>query len=91
MSEDTEITIGMPEDGKLVVELGPHGIHFNKPVIITFDLTNTNAKGKSDRAQTLWFNEDGGWWEQMEKVQSNNGNKSKAKLWHFSKYSGTLG
>ena len=32
LSEDTEITIEMLDDGTLGVELGPHGIQFNRPV-----------------------------------------------------------
>lgn len=91
LSEDTEISIGMPEDGKLMVEFGPHGIQFLKPVIMTFDLTWTNANGMSDHAQTVWYNEEGGWWELIEKASSDDENKSKAVLWHFSKYSGKLG
>jgi hypothetical protein len=89
--EDTEITINMPEDGKLIVEFGPHGITFNKPVVMTFDLSRTNANGMSDRTETLWFNEEGGWWEPIEKAKSDDKNKSNSILWHFSQYKGTLG
>lgn len=91
LSSDTEITIDMPDPNKLIVVFGPHGITFNKPVIMTFNLTWTNASGMADQAQTLWYNEEMNWWEAIEKVSSDDENKSKAVLWHFSSYKGTLG
>jgi hypothetical protein len=73
------------------VEFGPHGITFNKPVIVTFDLSSTNANGLADHTRTLWYNEEHNWWEPIDKVASDDANKSKAVLWHFSKYGQQLG
>jgi len=91
LSEDTEITIGMPEEGKLIVEFGPHGLQFNKPVVMTFDLSNTSANGMADQTSTIWYNEDCGWWEPIEKANSSDENSASSVLMHFSKYSGKLG
>lgn len=89
LNEDTEISISMPDPGKLIVELEPHGIQFNKPVGMTLNLNGTDAEGFSDDANLLWFNEDMGWWEILE-TDASQANQAKTFLRHFSRYAGTF-
>ncbi len=91
LNGDTEVTIDMPEPGKMVFVFGPHGIHFNKPVTMTVFLDKTNAAGMADMAETLWFNEQMGWWEPVEKIESSDPNAAESLLEHFSKYAADLG
>ena len=90
LSEDTEISIDMLADGTLGVELSPHGIQFNKPVVMSMDLRGTSAEGMSDQTSTLWWNEDWEQWERMEKAASSSDVES-SYLSHFSKYNGGIG
>jgi len=90
LSEDTEITIESLDDGTLGVELGPHGIKFDRPVVMIMDLRDTTAEGKGKSAQTIWWNEDESWWEKMPKSESDD-NEIKTELEHFSKYASELG
>ena len=89
LNEDTEITIEPDSDGTLGVELLPHGIQFNKPVILRMDLRGTTAEGMGDRCSTLWFNENAGWWERMT-MDPAGSHDSAAELWHFSGYKSDL-
>ncbi len=86
LNEDTEITIEMPDPGKMIFEFGPHGTQFNKPVVMTVDLENTSAAGMSDNTETLWFNDEMGWWEPIKKIDSSDDDSAKSELEHFSKY-----
>jgi hypothetical protein len=90
LSEDTWITIEMTEDGTMGVELGPHGIQFDRPVILEMDLTGTTGEGMSKAASTLWYNDYEGWWEEMPHLESD-ANTLKSELEHFSKYNAGLG
>jgi hypothetical protein len=90
LDEDTEISIEMETDGTLGVELGPHGIQFNRPVTMKMDLTGTTAEGLAEASGTLWFNEDQGWWETMPKAETSDPNALTATLEHFSKYQGNV-
>ena len=90
LDEDTEISISMPDPGKLIVELEPHGIQFNEPVGMTLNLNGTSAAGLADDACMLWFNDDMGWWEKL-KTEASDDNQSKTFLEHFSKYAGKIG
>jgi hypothetical protein len=91
LDEDTEITIDLATDGTLGVELGPHGIYFNRPVIMTMDLTGTTAEGQADVSSTLWFSEEQCSWEKINKVDSKSPDALSASLEHFSKFAGSLG
>ncbi len=63
LNEDTEITIDMPRYPEAMVELGPHGIEFNKNVIMTLPLAKVDSNATSYR--TLWNNEDAGIWQDV--------------------------
>lgn len=90
LDEDTEIFILMETDGTLGVELGPHGIQFNRPVVMTMDLTGTTAEGLSAASTTLWYNEDQDWWELIEKIPSDDPDALTSSLEHFSGYKGVI-
>lgn len=91
LSEDTEITIETYTDGTLTVELGPHGIEFNAPVIMTVDLTGTTAETMSSATTTIWYNPNENWWETITKLESGDSNVVSASLEHFSKFSQQVG
>jgi hypothetical protein len=82
LSEDTEITIDMPRYPEAMVELGPHGIVFNKNVTMTLPLEMIDSNAASYR--TLWNNENTGLWEEIS-GQAKDGNVI-AELEHFSDY-----
>jgi len=81
LSEDTEITIEMPEFPKAIVRLSPHGIRFSAPVILALDLTKVEA---ADDWDVLWLNDASGMWESIGGFVEDNA--LKAKLEHFSEY-----
>lgn len=90
LDQDTEITMDVINDGTLSVELGPHGIQFNVPVVLSMELTGTNAEGMADQSSTLWHNEDEDRYERMQKLSSNDPNVIYSNLTHFSKYKGDV-
>ena len=82
LDEDTEITIDMPRYPEAMVELGPHGIEFNKNVIMTLPLAKIDSDADSYRA--LWNNENTGIWEDIGGYIENG--EIVTKLEHFSNY-----
>jgi len=80
----------MLDDGTLGVELGPHGIQFNRPVTMTMDLRGTSAEGQASAATTLWWNEEQGWFEMIDKIDSTDPSSLSSELEHFSKYHGDM-
>jgi hypothetical protein len=91
LSEDTEITIEMLDDGTLCVELGPHGTQFNRPVVMLTDLAGTTAEYGAENSTPLWFNEKGSYWEKIHKYDTGDSNVAGALLEHFSRYAETVG
>lgn len=90
LDQDTEITMDVINDGTLSVELGPHGIQFNVPVVLTMDLRGTSAEGMADQSSTLWHNEEEDRYERVQQLTSPDPNIALASLEHFSKYSGVI-
>ena len=88
---DTEITIELTGDGTLGVELGPHGIQFNRPVTMTLDLEGTSAEGNASASSTLWYNEELDRWERVRAADGSDENRLRSELDHFSKYNGGVG
>jgi hypothetical protein len=82
LSEDTEITIEMPRYPEAVVELGPHGIQFNKPVTLSLDLGAIDSDATSFRV--YWFNEGTALWENI--GGSTDDGAASVELEHFSDY-----
>jgi hypothetical protein len=91
LAEDTEITIELLDDGTLGAEFGPHGIEFNRPVILTMDLSDTSAEGVSESVDTYWWNDENLWYEKMPKVGTGSTNTVSAQLSHFSNYHAAVG
>lgn len=82
LDEDTEITIEMPRYPEAMVELGPHGIEFNKTVLMTLPLAMIDSD--ADSYTTLYNNENTGIWEDIG-GRIENGNVV-SELEHFSGY-----
>ena len=82
LDEDTEITIDMPKYPLAIVELGPHGIQFNKNVIMTMPTALLDSDATSYR--TLWYNEDAGVWVDIGGRANNE--YVETELEHFSSY-----
>jgi len=82
LSEDTEITIEMPEFPKAIVRLSPHGIRFSAPVILALELAQVSEVG--DHWSVLWLNDATGQWESIGGYLENGA--VKAELKHFSEY-----
>lgn len=82
LDDDTEITIDMPRYPVAIVELGPHGIEFNKNVIMTLPLAMIDSD--KDSYTTLWNNENAGIWEDIGgRIEDGN---VISELEHFSEY-----
>lgn len=82
LDEDTEITMEMPQYPYAVVRLGPHGIQFNKKVILSLDGDMIDSDATQFRV--LWYNEDTGVWEDVGGYMEDG--DVKAELEHFSDY-----
>jgi hypothetical protein len=72
----------MPRYPEAMVELGPHGIEFNKNVTMTLPLAKVDSDASSFR--TLWNNEAAGIWEDIGGTIENG--EIVTKLEHFSGY-----
>ena len=90
LDTDTEISIRALDDETLSVELGPHGIRFNRSVTMKMDLEGTNAEGEALSARTLWYNESEDRWEEVRPAAGSAGSSLSAELDHFSKYNGDI-
>jgi len=82
LDEDTEITIEMPEFPKAIVKLGPHGIHFNKEVILSVPVDKFEDAASS--YTTYWYDEDAGRWVPIGGYVEDG--VVKTELEHFSQY-----
>jgi hypothetical protein len=82
LEKDTEISIEMPQFPKAVVQLSPHGIQFNAPVILSLALDKTSAV--SNEWNVLWLNDVTGLWESIGGYVEDGA--VKAELKHFSEY-----
>lgn len=82
LDEDTEISIEMPEFPYAVVRLGPHGITFNEPVILSLPLEDIEYEESS--ISVLWLNDETSLWENIGGYIEDG--SIKARLEHFSDY-----
>jgi len=91
LDEDAYITVEMVDKSNLVVEFGPDGLVFNKPVTMTMKLTGTAAEGRAESTLIKWYNPDSRNWEDIPNLPTDSPNKASALLEHFSKYGADVG
>lgn len=81
LAEDTEITIDMPRYPEAVVELGPHGIQFDRTVTLSLDRAMIDSAAGD--ISVVWYNEETGRWVE---IGSSTDDIIEAGLEHFSRY-----
>ena len=86
LDEDTYITMMMVDKDNLVVEFGPHGLVFNKPVTITWKLVGTAKEGRAEGTVIKWRNPETGLLEDITNLPVDHPNRVKGLLEHFSDY-----
>jgi hypothetical protein len=91
LDEDTYITMVMVDKDNLVVEFGPHGLVFNKPVTITWKLVGTAKEGRAEGTVIKWHNPETGLLEDISNLPVNDPNRVKGLLEHFSEYEAVNG
>lgn len=91
LDDDTYITMEMVDKSNLVVEFGPHGIKFNKPVTMSLKLKDTALEACAERAVIKWLNPDTNALEDVKNLPPENLKEARALLEHFSKYLGVGG
>jgi hypothetical protein len=85
LAEDTEITIRQSSPSSMTLELGPHGIQFAKPVVLSADVAGVELEGQSTVVGVRWFNESTGSWQPIAE-QPIGATRVSAELHHFSGY-----
>ena len=91
LARDTAVTISVRDDKALDVELGPHGIVFVAPVLLSFDYSGTNADPLSPVFDgsvpvCFWYNDVTGKWLVVPGVDDPVNRIYRCKLQHFSRY-----
>lgn len=88
LPHDATITIDLPRGGplgqRLLAEFGPHGIHFNEPVTLTFPLRGVLLDGGALEV-ARWEN---GGWTSLGGSVSDDGASLSSTTPHFSTYAG---
>lgn len=85
LTEDTEISIRQSSATTMTLELGPHGIQFEKPVTLSFKTEGIAIDEASTVLGVQWFNEATTAWEPIAEA-SIGSVKVSAELQHFSEY-----
>ncbi|MBD3335220.1 MAG: hypothetical protein GF355_06860 [Candidatus Eisenbacteria bacterium] len=75
------------EEGMLITEIGPHGLQFLTPVILTMDLEGTSLEDAED-ATIYWYDPEEEAWVDMGGTYDPQTKTVSAKLDHFSRYGG---
>jgi hypothetical protein len=91
LDEDTYITMEMIDKSNLVVEFGPHGLVFNKPVTITWKLNGTTREGLAATTMIKWRNPATGCLEDINNLPVDDPTRVHALIEHFSEYDATQG
>jgi len=86
LDEDTYVTMMIVDKDNLVVEFGPHGLVFNKPVTITWKLVGTAKEGQAEGTVIKWRNPETGLLEDITNLPVDHPNRVKGLLEHFSEY-----
>lgn len=85
LTEDTDITIRQSSPSSMTLELGPHGIQFAKPVVLSADVQGIEVDGNSTVVGIRWFNESTGAWQPISESPAG-ASRLTAELHHFSGY-----
>ena len=91
LDEDTYVTMMIVDKDNLVVEFGPHGLVFNKPVTITWKLVGTAKEGRAEGTVIKWRNPETGLLEDITNLPVDHPNRVKGLLEHFSEYEAVNG
>ena len=75
------------EEGRVIVELGPHGQEFRVPVTLTMDLTGTTTAMEGD-ATIYWYDEARRAWVDLDGTFDPATKTVSVELEHFSRYGG---
>lgn len=91
LEQDALITIRDYDPDILDVELGPHGIAFGEPVVLSIDFSGTAADPASawhDHRQpaVYWLNEAANRWEEVPSRTDWSRKRVEVRLEHFSRY-----
>jgi len=86
LDKDTYVTMVMVDKDNLVVEFGPHGLVFNRPVTITWKLVGTAKEGRAESTTIKWHNPETDTREDVYTFPANSRNRVKGLLEHFSEY-----
>jgi hypothetical protein len=86
LDKDTYVTMMMVDKDNLVVEFGPHGLEFNKPVTITWKLVGTAKEDRAEGTVIKWRNPETGLLEEITNLPVDHPNRVKGVLEHFSDY-----
>ncbi len=89
LSEDTVVEISRPDPGFVMCELEPHGLEFDKPVILRIDYGGTAAEAAEASIPAFgiyWFDETSGTWVMVGDRIDADADRMEAELEHFSKY-----
>ena len=85
LTEDTEITIRQSTSSTMTLELGPHGLQFQKPVTLSANVGGMKLDPTASVVGVAWFNENTAVWEHISEMPAGTTEIS-AELWHFSDY-----
>ena len=91
LEEDAYVTMVMVDKDNLVVEFGPHGLVFNKPVTITWKLVGTTREGRAEDTVIKWRNPETKMLEDITNLPVNHQNRVRGLLEHFSEFESTGG
>ena len=91
LDEDTYITMEMVDKSQLIIEFGPHGLIFEKPVTITWKLTGTVRDGLAKSTVIKWHNPTTNARENIYNFPASSPNSISGLLEHFSKYDAISG
>jgi len=83
LTQDTEISIRQSSPSSMTLELGPHGLQFEKPVVLSADVSGLSHDGNS--IFVAWHNPETGDWDPIGSADAGESRVS-AELHHFSDY-----
>lgn len=93
LTQDTDISISVPDDSQILMDLGPHGQAFTKPVTFQMQVGMADLGLKfgilKKTLDVYWYNDATGLWDGQRATISKQGSDITATvpLAHFSRYS----